>query len=644
MSYFSFGATKREGKPAISKRLLLSSCALLALAANAVPATAQAVLDLEGIIVESANRTPTEASKVGSSVSVITEEDIQKQSKTYLKDYLEQVTGVNMTQTGSPGGVTGISIRGANQSYVKVLVDGMDLSDPSGTQVVTQFENLLVGDVSRIEVLKGPQSTLYGGDAIGGVISINTKAASKPGFSQSGNAEYGTYNSARGAYTAGYAANNGSNIAFTVQGVDTDGFSARRLINGVPDYEDDGYRNLTISGRGEYVLSDSVSVFFAARTLDAHNEYDQSWNPSVSGDTVQHAGRVGANVSLFNGQLQNMVALQGMKMERDDFEVGGTPGYDRSWYDSDRVKGEYKGVLTISDRISTLFGADFEKTGMQFQASPVVSDRYTAEIYGFYGQLMVEPIDGLLLTGGGRIDEHDQFGQFDTYRLTAAYQIPGTETTLRGSYGTGFRAPSLYELYSEYGDPNFDAEESKGWDVGIEQGFLQGRLKVGATYFSLDTENLITFDNFSFIYVQTPGVTERSGVELFAAANVTSGLTVTAGYTYTDTETEDGLRLPRVPQHIFVASIDMEPMEKVSVNVTGRYVADNLDVDGFPPVNVAVDDYFLLSAKVGYEFAPGWQAYVRGDNLLDEDYVTIVNFNNPGLTIFGGITMALPSD
>jgi vitamin B12 transporter len=606
---------------------------------------------LEGIVIYSANRTPTDAAKTGSSVTVITEQDIQAQSKTYLKDYLEQVTGVNLTQTGSPGGTTGISIRGANQSYVKVLVDGMDLSDPSGAQVVTQFEHLLVGDVSRIEVLKGPQSTLYGGDAVGGVISIDTKAATRPGFSQSGSAEYGTYNTARGAYTAGYAAANGSNIAFTVQGVDTDGFSSRSVINGLPEHEDDGYRNLTLSGRGEYFISDSVSLFFSARTLDARNEYDLSWNPLVTGDTVQHAGRAGANVSLLGGRFQNTFAVQGMKMERDDYEVGGTPGYDVVWYDSDRVKGEYKGLFKFSDQVSVLFGSDWERTGMQFQATPVPSDRYTAEIYGFYGQLLVEPIDGLQLTGGGRIDEHDQFGEFNTYRLTAAYNVPGTETILRGSYGTGFRAPSLYELFSEYGSADIQPEESKGWDVGFEQGFLNGKYKIGATYFELDTENLITFFDL-FVppygeYRNVDGVTHRSGVELFAAATLAPGFVVSTGYTYVDTETADGERLARVPRHNLVASLDVKPIDKLSINVTAKYVADNLDriIVSYPTyANVEVDDYFLLSAKVGYEVAPGWTAYVRGENLLDEDYVTVVTYNNPGLTVYGGLQFALPSD
>ncbi len=594
---------------------------------------------LEGITIYSANRTPTDAAKVGSTVEVLTEKDLEKQSKTFVKDYLEQLPGVNFTQNGAPGSTTSISLRGANGSYVKVLVDGMDLSDPSATTTQTAFEHLLVGDVSRIELLKGSQSTLYGGDAVAGVISIETKAATKPGFSQSGGGEYGAYNTFRGAYTAGYAATDGSNISFSVQGVDTDGFSSVRVGT-----EDDGYQNLTFSGRGEYFLSPSMKVFFAARTLDAKNEFDDSFTPADNDDrtdTVQHAGRVGTEFSLLDGAFQNTVAFQAMKVERDIF------GSNPNWFEGDRIKGEYKGVFSFNDRLSLLGGADWEETGAD---NAGLSSRKTANVGGVYAQLMMEPIDGLVLTGGGRIDDHSAFGQFDTYRLSAAYLVPGTETKFRASRGTGFRAPSLDELYGEYsfvanyGNPNLQPEESESWDAGVEQGFLNGRFRLGATYFELDTDNLIlfNFDCFSLpvgCLVNVPGVTQRSGVELTAVALVTDGLAISSSYTYTDTEMENGDRLPRVPKHDFVFAVDVQPMDKVEINVTAKYIVDSIDSNG-----LALDDYFLLSAKAAYEFAPGWKAYVRGENLLDEEYETVTNFATPGLSVYGGVTMVLPSD
>jgi len=632
------GMAGRPGGGA-SSALLLSACASIAMASGTAVAQDAGTTFLEGITIYSANRTPTDAAKVGSSVSVITEKDIQAQSKTFVKDYLEQLPGVNFTQNGAPGSTTSISVRGANGAYVKVLVDGMDLSDPSATTTQTAFEHLLVGDVSRIELLKGSQSTLYGGDAVAGVISIETKAATKPGFSQSGGAEGGQYNTFSGAYTAGYATTDGSNISFTVQGIDTDGFSSVRVGT-----EDDGYKNLTLSGRGEYVLSPAMKVFFAARTLDARNEFDDSFTPADNDDTtdtVQHAGRIGTEFSLLDGAFQNMVAFQGMKVERDIY------GSNASWFEGDRLKGEYKGVFTFNEHLSLLGGADWEETGAE---NGGLSSRKSADVTGVYAQLMMEPIDGLVLTGGGRIDDHSAFGEFDTYRLTAAYLVPGTETKFRASRATGFRAPSLDELYGEYsfvanyGNPNLQPEESESWDAGVEQGFLNGRIRLGATYFELDTDNLIlfNFDCFSQpvgCLVNVPGVTQRSGVELTAVALATDGLALSGSYTYVDTEMEDGSRLPRVPKHDFVFAVDLVPMDKVEVNVTAKYIKGSIDSNG-----LALDDYFLLSAKAAYEFAPGWKAYVRGENLLDEEYETVTHFATPGLSVYGGITMNLPSD
>jgi vitamin B12 transporter len=600
---------------------------------------------LEGITIYSANRTPTDAAKVGSSVSVLTEADLEKQSRTYLKDYLEQLPGVSFAQNGPPGSSTRISIRGAEGKYIKVLVDGIDISDPSGVETVAQFENLLVGDISRIEVLRGSQSTLYGSDAVGGVISIETKGATKPGFSVRGGVEGGEHSTFRGAATAGYAATDGSNIAFTVQDVDTEGFSAAAVGT-----EDDGYDNLTFSGRGEYFLTPTAKIFFAARSLDATNHFDGFPPPTFTlgdtlddTDTVQHAGRVGTEFSLLNGAFVNTFAIQGTKIERDNFSDGISTGF----FDGDRVKGEYKGVLTFNDQLSLLAGADWEEIGAK---SANTDGRNSADVAGAYAQLMVEPIDGLVLTGGGRIDDHSTFGEFNTYRLTAAYLVPGTETKFRATRATGFRAPSLDELFGsysfapDYGNPNLQPEESESWDAGIDQGFSNGRLTLSATYFELDTDNLIVY-NFAcgipgaLCLENVPGVTQRNGVELTAAALITDGIAVTAGYTYVDTETPDDERLTHVPRHNFVVGVDIEPIDKVELNVTVKYVADTLQA-----VDVPLDDYVLVSAKASYEFTPGWKAYVRGENLLDEEYQTVLGYGTPGLSVYGGLTLALPSD
>lgn len=625
----------------VSLAALAAACAVFpALGSGAL---AQDATPLEGIVIYSANRTPTDAAKVGSSVEVITEQELAARGQTYVKDYLETLPGVHFSQAGGPGGTSSISLRGTNAGYVKVLVDGIDVSDPSNTTTSAHFEHLLVGDVARIEVLKGSQSTLYGGDAVGGVITIETKAARKLGFSQSGGAEYGAYNTWRGAYTAGYLAADGSNVSFTVQGVNTDGFSAAAIGR-----EDDGYRNLTFSGRGEYYLSPSAKIFFAARSMRARYEYDGYPPPSYLilndtndyGRTTQHAGRVGTEFKLLNGAFVNTLALQGMSIERDTFSGGASSG----WFEGDRIKGEYKGVLRFNSALSLLAGADWEQTGAKTNNT---AGRNTADVGGTYAQLQLEPVAGLVLTAGGRIDDHSAFGTFNTHRLTAAYLVPGTETKFRGSLGTGFRAPSLDELYGsygfapDYGNPNLLPEESESWDVGIEQGFLGGKYKLGATYFSIDTENLITYNSDCGIpgelcLINVPGVTKREGVELTAAARISSGITVTSGYTYTDTEQASGARLARVPRHAVSLGLDIQPTDKIQANVVARYVADTLDG------GTRLDDYWLVNAKVSYEFSPGMKAYVRAENLLDEKYQTLLGYGTPGLSVYGGIQFALP--
>ena len=600
-----------------------------------------AAADPEAPVVFSANRTPTDYAKVGSSVSVITERDIDAQSKTFLQDYLQQVPGVSVTTAGGLGKQTTFRLRGFNQNYIKVLVDGMDLSDPSAAQTSTAFEHLLVGDVAQVEVLKGSQSTLFGGDALAGVISIDTKYASKPGFFQSGAAEYGTYDTSRGAYSAGYASADGSNVALTVQGVGTDGFSAARMGT-----EDDAYRNGTISGRGELRVSDAVTMFFAGRAVEAHTEYDRSngFDNFDNGDYAQQAGRVGTSISLFNGQFVNTFAIQAMEVQRDN--IGSFP----AWYDGERVKGEYRGVLSFNRQLALVVGTDWEQNGAISSGDPL---HHEVDVVSPYAELIVEPIAGLTLTAGARVDDHSTFGQFDTHRLTAAYVLP-TETKFHASYGTGFRAPSLNELYGPFGgNTALTPETSKSWDAGVEQGFFKNQIGIGATYFSIDLTDRIEFVSDFFgpcppcgFYQQVPGVTKTDGVELTAFAKLTQKTIVNAAYTFTNSIDPDGTRTIRQPQHSFVVGLTAELIDRLTVNVSGQYIADSLDTNFsvFPSVKEAVDDYFLLSAKVGYEVLPGTVAYVRGENLLDEDYVTTLNYNNPGLMVFGGVQFALPAN
>ena len=267
--------------------------------------------DPEAPVVFSANRTPTDYAKVGSSVSVITEKDIDAQSKTFLQDYLQQVPGVSITTAGGFGQSTTFRLRGFSQNYVKVLIDGMDISDPSNSQTAPRFEHLLVGDVAQVEVLKGSQSTLYGGDARRRRHLHRHEVRDAAGIFSKRRWRVRHLQYIARRLLCRLRGQDGSNVAFTVQGLNTDGFSA--AAHGT---EDDAYRNLTLSGRGEYRVSEAMTVFFAGRAVEAHTEYDTSdgGRQFRLGRYEQQAGRVGTNISLFGGQFVNTFAIQGMEI------------------------------------------------------------------------------------------------------------------------------------------------------------------------------------------------------------------------------------------------------------------------------------------------------------------------------------------
>ncbi len=609
--------------------VLALACATSALAS--LPVAAQQVLD---DIVITANRTPIAINKVGASVEVIDSEELEKHNQSFVKDYLDRLPGVTVSQNGPPGSVSNIQIRGALGQYVKVLIDGIDLTDLAAPQAVTSFEHLLVGDIERIEVLKGAQSTLYGSEAIGGVISITTKRATR-GASVRAHLGGGAYNTKYGSATVSYGTAKGD-ISFTAQGVTSDGFSAAEENTG--NTERDGYENTTFSGRAQYQVSDALRVFFAARRTRAEVELDgfsfttflPADDPDDRSTFALSAVRGGAELKLFDGAFTNTFAVQRTTIGRDNF--GNFP----ATFDSTRTKYEYKGVARFSPRITAMVGADRDE--IEATTSSSLTGGADANINSFYGQLLLEPLTNFNVTAGARRDDHSIFGTFDTYRFTAAYFIPETGTKFRASYGTAFRAPSLFELFDPiYGDPTLNPEESRGWDAGIDQSLWDGRVKLSATYFDLDIDNLIQFV-FPAGYSNVPGETQRHGVELSARAQVTTWLTATGAYTFTDTEDAFGNRLIRIPRHVYAFGLDIAPTDRLKINTTAQIVRDTLDAGNF-----VLDDYVLLNAKVSYAINDQLTVYVRGQNLLDQEYQVIRGYGTSDLAVYAGLTLKLDS-
>jgi len=606
----------------LSRQALTTTVSAICLGAMANTASAQD-LDL-GEIVVTPNRTPTELSKTGSSVTVIDQEQIEEQSQPLVTDYLSRVPGVAISSTGGPGAEGSFAIRGAPKRYVKTLYNGIDISDPTNTQVQTSYQYLLSGGLDSIEVLKGSQSTLYGSEAIAGVVSFSTLGEVEPGVTHLLSGEGGSFGTARGSY--GLRASNGdSRLSFNATGYRTDGISAAAAGT-----ERDGYENITLDIAAEHAFSDMFSVFGSGLYIDGEAEFDNGFPISDSLTAVnystQFAARAGFNLNLLDGRFRNTVSVQAYDLER---EIAGT--FFDGTYEGRRKKVEYQGQLDVSEWLTLQGGADYEKQDALFPEG-AFNPEITADFSntGLWSEIIATHIEGLTLTTGLRHDNHSEFGDHTTYRATGSYLIAATQTRLHGSVGTGFRAPSMNELFGPFGaNPDLQPETSTSFDLGVEQRFLDSALIADITYFNMRVEDLISYSGGG--YNQVPGTSRSHGVEASLAYAVNSQLTLGGAYTYTKSEDADGNRLPRVPRHTIALSADYEPTEKWSLSATGLAAIDTVDSG-----NVELDDYFLLNAKVAYKPTEDTELYLRGENLLDQDYQTARGYGTPGISVFAG--------
>ncbi len=609
--------------------------------ALAVPAGAGAqVLAPETIvlpdIVVSANRTPTAEAATGSTVSVLTGQALEEDGRPFLQDQIVDLPGVTAQQSGPAGTVSGFAVRGAPQQYVRVQVDGIEVSDPTAPQVASSLANLLIDDVSNVEVLKGSQSALYGGQAVAGVIDITSPRAARDGLESRYLLEGGSYGTARGSYTL-TGRNDRGDFAVTASKLRTDGFSAAEEADG--NHEADGYDVTRLSATGTYYATDRLSVFGAAFYQTESGDFDGNdpvtfapVDADNTYDTDSWGLRAGVDLTAMDGRLENRFALSYYRIDRNSEDESGP-----STFDGNRVKAEYLGQYRQSEALSYQFGADWtrEESATTSPFGPPTGDEDSA-IAGIFGQVLWSPVDPLTLTAALRQDDHSEFGGFTTGRVSAAYALP-SDTVLRASAGTGFRAPSNYELFDPtYGNPNLDPETSASADFGVEQRFAGDRATLSATAFWLKIDDLIDYDFATNGYVQTDGSSESQGVELAAAYDVTDALTLTGSYTYTDARDPDGNQRLRVPRNSLAVRFDGGVTDRVSMGLGARHVS------GLPdePVESAAfhSSYTVIDARVAYAVSAAAEIYLRAENLFDAEYQTVEGYSTAGQSFYFGVS------
>jgi vitamin B12 transporter len=560
------------------------------------------------------------ATEVGSSVSILTANDIEALGSDYVLDAIATVPGVTINQNGTFGGFASVRIRGASSEQTLVIIDGVVANDTTSPGGGFDFARFDPANIDRIEVLRGPQSTLWGTDAIGGVVNIVTKRPEQ-GFQGNAFAQAGSFNSLRGgAEVAG--ASDRFDFRLAATGISTDGISKADEANG--NTEKDGHDSNTISAKGGVVLAGEARLQASILWTDAESEFDSfsfgDQGNIADGDEVSKTEELVGNLSLhlpmLGGRFENVVLVGYSDLSRDNFS-NGLPSYSS---EGDRKMYRYQGTLRINDDNRLAFGVEREDSEANGEKT---------SINGLFALYELQALKSLTLTAGVRRDDHDQFDAETTGRLAVAYN-PHDQVTLRASWGEGFKAPTLFQSTffccgATTPNPDLKPESSEAYDVGVDYRTEDGRGEIGLTYFDQDTTNLI---NFSFAvggYENIASATS-SGFEIDGHFRFTEWFDAAISYANIDAEDGEGDNLIRVPEHSGDLIFSFNPDGRISGTLLVKYNGEEQDPNGVVPSWTRVD----LAGR--YSMSDSVELYARIENLLDEQYQQIIGFGTPGLS------------
>jgi len=574
---------------------------------------------------------------VGTAVSVVTAQDIRLHGYNSIAEVLRTQVGIGASNTGGAGKPTALRIRGEEGYRTLVMIDGIEMADPSGTQVGPTFEHLLTtSDLERVEILRGTQGFIYGADA-GGVINILTRTGEGP-IGGEANLEFGEFNSRKVDANLSGGSDNGD-FFLSVSDLSSDGYNSR--ISDTDLRDDDGYENTTLHTKLGWEPVEAMRLQLVARDVDAQNEFDQCGFPatndctgSISQTTLKLSG------TYDTGAFTHALALGNTGVERNDFWAGtqsfATEGSIR--------RAEYTGSLELSPGSTLVYGVDLDRERIVSSSGNELARDQTGVYLEYQGQVG----ENVFLTAGARHDDNDDFGKHTSGRISAAYlkDLDGGATLkYRASYGTGFRAPSLSEIAYNSGpfafppatDTPIAEESSLGFDIGIEYVGGSG-LYVGATYFDQTIEDEIFFDLAGFSgYLQSFGTNLSRGIELVVEYPVTARWTLLGNATFNDTENQEGLQRIRRPKQLANIGVQFSSLnDRVRLLANLRASKDSVD-ELFGIGRVPLDDYRVIDISAAYTVSERVEAYGRLENATDENYQEVVGFRPAGFAAHGGI-------
>lgn len=608
--------------------------------------------DIDQIIVVAA-RIPLTINQIGSATTVITREQIEQRQARYVTDLLRSVPGFSVSHTGVVGSQTQVRVRGSEANHVLVLIDGVRANDPA-TGDEFRWEHLTTGNIERIEIIRGPQSALWGSDAIAAVVHVITHG-DRSGSNLEAYVEGGSNDTAN-VGVSGAVSSTSWSLSGGIERVDTNGSNISRVGS-----EKDDSDVTTASLAAHFMATDVLTFDVQLRALDAYSQFDPvdffvtglPTDGDVATETDNLFASFGGALETRGGQVTHH--LNARYYESDNRNL--TDGVQNSSTASDRTTLAFQSDIDLGDNRMSLAleheRARFEQRGEIGFGDPNQNQQMdvTSLVAEFQG-LSHQRFTWLLST---RFDNTSDFDDAVNGRLSLAYRLSDT-TKLRGNIGTGQKNPTFTERFGFFpgqfiGNPDLEPERSVSYDIGLDRNFLDGALVLQVTLFQQDLRNEINgfvFDPNTFLFTaeNMDGKSERSGVELDAQWNVNERFRLSASYTYTDSTEQnfsgENVRELRRPRHAGSLSANFRSNnERIQATLIADYggTRDDIFFPPFPapPEIVNLESYWLLDLTVQYQLTPSFGIFAKGTNLLDQDYEQVYGYQTLGRAGYLGI-------
>jgi vitamin B12 transporter len=649
-------------RPCSHRRLIPAVLA----ATTALPGPALAQTAIPEIVVY-ATQAPQESLRVAAAVTVVTGEDLRARGTTTVADALRDVPGLSVSQSGSRGGLTEVRARGGESNHLLVLVDGMAVNGVDNGNF--NFADVNVDDIDRIEIIRGPQSGLYGANAHTGVIAITTISGKGRKPAASVKLEGGV----PGAWGASASASGSSGPvygAITLSNNATEGFNISRF-----GAERDGSRAFVGTVKAGVDLSPIVNIEATLRATDRFAKSDPQdsactfdpvtfacppVNPATygrvidGGDTNKFqslAARIAGTVRLMDGRWTHNLSVARFAERYAFRDTDTTDFFDASGrFEGTRDTIGYKSTFLFDT--PALFNARHTITGGITHEIERFSRDQTVDLgvvpqkhrdqTGYFAEWLTDFAGGLSLGVALRHDDFSGFRDATTWRLTAAQAFSATGTRLRASLGTAVNKPTFIEQFVGFGtfvpNPNLVPEHSTGFDIGIDQTFMAGKVRLSATYFASRMKDEIATVGFApSTVINLPGTSRRSGVELAAGYDMLDWLTLSGSYTHTRSVQEGTVEIRRPPHQGALGATARFADNKGRLTVGASYTGRTPDTDFSTFARVQLPAYWLANAQLSYDWSKTLNTYIRAENVFNTRKEDVFSYRNPGFTALAGI-------